>query len=660
MARPSSTAVINQTFTIPLPAGGEVTVTAEPSSVMSPELAKQFPDLHTWRVRGVMDPAIQGRVDFSSSGFNAMLVMPDGDTVFVSPDSKADDSNRYLSFSKNNNTESFNTNFQCGVHPNQNQKNSSTNLLAKTAARPASSLITYRLAVATTGEYTQFHGGTKQSALNAIVTTINRVNEIYERDLGITFQLVAEQLDIIYTNPLTDPYTNADGNALVNENVSNLRSDRALSQNKFDIGHVFSTGAGGLAVFEAACNNVAKAGAATGIANPINDAFNIDFVAHELGHQLGADHTFNSTSGNCGGGTRVPNSAVEPGSGSTIMAYAGICNEVDGQGNVLRNNVQENSDAAFHSLSISQILRYTRNSAEEGSTCGIRTAVSNEEPVPNAGPDNIIPANTPFVLSGTGSDPDSGDSLTYSWEQNDRGTASDLNIDTGNNAIIRSFLPKTSATRFVPVLSDLFEGLRLRAEKLPETDRALNFVLTVRDGRGGFDFDNLRLSVVDTGRSFQVTSHTVSTDLVAGQETQVNWDVAGTDIAPISCSTVDIGLIQSNGTHIDVVQRTSNDGAEGVFIPNSAIGMNRARFIVSCSDSDTTFFNISSQDLNIVATDTSSSSGGGSSSGGSTTSGGSSGGGLFDSYLILLLLSLLLFRFRMMSTFLRQKKDCAL
>ena len=641
----------DQVFIIPLPNGEQVEVIAQENSVLAPELAKQFPEMKSWTVRGKLDTAIHGRVDFDEYGFHAMLTMPDGDTVFIEPDSSGEDDenntstnnkNIYLSFSKASNTQSFDTDFQCSAHTNDNPIEQTSSPTRKTAARVASSLITYRLAVAATGEYTRFHGGSKASALSAIRTTINRVNEIYERDLGITFQLVAEELDIIYTNPLFDPYTNNNADALLEENINNLTRFRALSRDKFDVGHVFSTGAGGIATLGSACNDLGKAGGATGVANPIGDAFYIDYVTHELGHQLGANHTFNSNTGFCAGGTRNQATAVEPGSGSTVMAYAGICGD---------NNLQANSDAVFHAVSMAEIIKFTRTANQLGSFCGTRTAVTNHDPIPNAGPDNVIPANTPFILSGSGTDPNTGDSLSYTWDQNNAGTVSNVNVDTGDNAIIRSFLPQNSATRYIPRLVDLFQNKRLKSEKLPETDRVLNFTLTARDGKGGFEFDNLLLNVVDTGNSFQVTSHRNPENLEVGQSTQVSWFVAGTNSAPISCTAVEIGLIQSNGSRINVVQQTANDGTETVIIPSNAQGMNGARFIVNCSDSDTGFFNISDADLRIVApgsgsgggSGSSSSSSGGSSTGGSS-SGSSSGGGLFDYTLMLLLLSFMLLK----------------
>jgi len=612
------------TINIPLPEGDSVTLKVEENSILPADLIARFPNIKTWKLSSLgnnNDKNISGRMDFTENGFHAMLMLPDGDSVFVEPKSKGN-SAEYLSFSKHKNHSHFRTDFNCQVHSNSALSNyplikkASNRLNRQTEAKPASKLITYRLAIATTGEYTQFHGSSSK-ALSAIVTTINRVNEIYERDLGITFQLIEEQPDLIYTNAETDPYSNFDSDAMLDENTLNLSSAGILDQSKYDLGHVFSTGSGGRAFLGSACS-ITKAGGTTGITSPLGDAFDIDFVAHELGHQLGANHTFNSETGNCSGDNRNGPTAVEPGSGSTIMGYAGICDE---------NDIQAQSDPAFHAISITEIFTFTRNSNSEGSSCGNRIAVSNQDPVPNAGSDNNIPANTPFVLSGSGTDQDS-DRLSYSWEQFDAGTASDVDVDTGDNAIIRSFLPVASGVRYIPRLSDLFQGRRLKSEKLPETNRELNFAMTVRDGKGGFDFDEMKLTVTDTGRPFSISSHSQVDFLKVGQNTQVNWDVAGTNTTPINCNSVDINLIQANGNRIGLKQQTANDGSEAVTIPAKAQGLKNTRIMIICSDSNTSFFNISASDLQVLSANENIPVKGGS----------SDGGGSFDYFLLVLLL----------------------
>lgn len=589
LSRSDNRSDLHNIISIPLPNGTSIQVLLEETQVLSPNLATKYPLIKTWKVSGLDDKGIRGRVDFTYYGFHAMLTMPDGDTVFVERDNHKLPG-IYNSFSKNGNTNSFKQEFHCDLHGHSDSGEAEGLKKREVLGRAASDLLTYRLAVAATGEYTQYHGGTN-NAVSAIATTINRVNQINERDLAVKFEIVNT---LIYSNPSTDPYTNGDESAMIEENALNLTSRLGLSG--YDIGHVFTQGASsGLALLGSVCDDTtftgAKAGGITGSPNPAGDAFDVDFVAHELGHQLGATHTFNSETLSCGGGNRTKISAFEPGSGSTIMGYAGICGRET-------NDLQEHSDAAYHIMSIAQIYNYTRN--DDGNDCGSLSAVSNNEPEPNAGADTAIPANTPFVLVGSATDVDSSDVLGYSWEQTDAGAASNVDIDTGDNAIIRSWFPTASAKRYIPRLQDLFDNRRVRGEKLPVADRNLKFALTVRDGVGGFDSDFMDIRVSGT-RAFQVTSHQSNENLEIGQNTTVRWDVAGTTSSPVNCTAVDISLLQSNGNEQSLKSQTANDGNESVVIPNSALGTTLARIMVRCSGNSSTFFNISSSDLSIVS-----------------------------------------------------------
>ena len=604
-------------ISLPLPDGTHVDVNLTPNTVMSYALAQQFPEIKTWKVSDISGD-ISGVVDFTPQGFRGMLLMPDGDRVFIQPDidnaasafKELSAQARYISFSQKQNKDSFKSEFSCGVHDDHSKLD--LNIAAKGAstseglsARPAPNLITYRLAVAATGEYTQASGGSISSALSSIVTTISRVNEIYARDLGIVFELVDEQSDIIYLNPNTDPYNNSDVFTLIQQNNQNLSNNGALSKDRYDVGHVFGAGnVGGLAVVGGVCLDDEKAFGATGIANPFGDAFALDYVAHELGHQLGGTHTFNSACGD--GSERTGQTAVEPGSGTTIMAYPGICQA---------NNLQNSVDPQFHAVSISQIRGVTREGS--GGNCGINSAVSNENPTVNAGEDSIIPARTPLVLIATGSDANN-DELTYVWEQSNAGTVSNVNVDTGDNALFRSRPLSTDNLRFIPTLSDLFSGTVTSGELLPVTNRNIEMAVTIRDGKGGLQTDVVQLDVFDTGQQFQVTSQTNNQTLSSGDTIDVRWNVAGTNVTPISCANVDIGLVTANGQGIDIAT-TANDGRVDITIPDNTPDINDARLIVSCSSSP--FFNVSAGRLTIAEGNAGESSGG-------------SGGGSFGLFML--------------------------
>ena len=659
LARSESTTPENSIITIPLPDGKSVRVQLEHSQVMAPGLAAKHPEIKTWKVTGVDDPRITGRVDFTTYGFHAMLTMPDGDTVFVERENK-DSSAVYRSFSKRGNPESFHKDFNCGLHGNsQTSHDHNIKLAAKSAARRQTyPLLKYCLADAATGEYTQFHGGVR-NALSAIVATINRVNEINERDLNIRFELIDDEEDIIYSNPRLDPYTNNQADVMMGENILNLKN--TLGRSRYDIARVFTQGdPSGLAILGAACDETsfsryptasgreillqgAKEAGITGSPTPDGDAFDIDFVAHELGHQLGGKHTFNSNSDasqSCAGENRTAKSAVEPGSGSTVMSYAGICGP---------NNLQRHSDAYYHTKSINEINGYMRFNSI-GSSCGSPVESSNSAPEPDAKSDTVIPARTPFILTGSASDPDSNQELTYVWDQMDTGTASDVDVDTGDNALIRSLPPSSSATRYVPRLKDIFQQHFIRGESLPVASRELNFAFTVRDGRGGIETDLMTVTVSGTGRTFALTSHGSRRNLGVGQESRVKWDVAGTTSSPINCHAVNISLLQANGHRVQLESNTANDGSETVTIPSSALGMSGARMMVACDRPASTFFNISAADLTIVAqgrgeADTENNNGAGNPGGGSGGHSDSGGGGsLGIIYLLSLMLLVLLGR----------------
>ncbi|WP_299873742.1 reprolysin-like metallopeptidase [uncultured Cocleimonas sp.] len=591
---------------LPLPDNDSIRVKVVDEALLSNELQQRYPDTHAWRVVGVDDPAVSGRIDITSNGFHGMLILENGDTVYIDPDKN--NSGLYSSFSKEINVDHFKTEFNCQVHDHESKLDIGNNLTtaAKTlAASPSQNLITYRLALAGTGEYTQSQGGTSSSAYASMITTINRVNEIYQRDLGVKLQLVTDE-SIVYTDSSADPYTNNSAMSLVSENIENL--NKVIGSENYDIGHVFAQGSlGGLAFAASACQESYKAGGATGTPTPNGETFSVEYVAHELGHQLGATHTFNSEQRSCSGNNRVQITAVEPGSGSTIMSYSGLCGT---------DNIQTVSDAVFHWASIDQITEYTNNAT--GNTCGTRTSTVHEDLSVDAKEDLNIPANTPFMLKGATSG-----GVTYSWDQLDTGAASSVAEDLGENAIIRSLLPNSESTRYIPSLTNLFEETTLIGETLPKMNRELNFAFLARGQKGGIATDFKKLLVTDSGSVFKVLSHTNPEILQQGQETLIEWDVAGTNSSPINCKEVDIQLIRLNGVKNVLLEGTANDGNENVTIPLTTPDMQEARIMVACNNDS--FFNISSAKLEI-----------GESNGSKQT--GASGGGSFNVFVLFLML----------------------
>ena len=592
-ALPEGSEATTISIQLPLPNGEFVDYLLYESPIMEPGLAAKYPEIRTFKVVATDNSAFTGRLDLTPQGFHAVLHRG-AQVVFIDP---LGNSNHYQSYYKHDyaahkvgmpNHQPFVCNHGGSAHLVDGAQatlaarilNFSSPLRAARVSFGAQ-IKTYRLAIAATGEFTEFHGGTRVTALAALVTGINRINEVYERDLAVKLQIIDNNDAIIYTDPNTDPF---DGSQALAD-LGTPTINQVIGAANYDVGHVISgQGIGGQAGLGVICGND-KGGGETSSDSPINDPFFIDFVAHELGHQFGAQHSFNGTSGSCGGGNRSGSHAYEPGSGTTIMGYAGIC------GN---ENVQANSDAYFHSDSIEQIRAHLDEGS--GNNCGVASG-SNTLPTAEAGENKIIPAQTPFTLTGSGSDAD-GDTLTYAWEQFNLGPATRSRagfIDDGQRSIFRSFMPTASPIRTLPQLSDVLSGNTTYGELMPTVSRDLNFRLTVRDGKGGVVSDGMKVQVVGSAGPFRITSPT-SSSWSSNNQTIV-WDVANTDTTPINCSTVKIDLSTNGGSSFatTLLASTPNDGNATVTLP--AINTSQGRVRVSCTNQP--FFAVNSANISI-------------------------------------------------------------
>ncbi len=574
---------------LPLPDGSFARFAATESPIMAPALAARYPQIKTWRVHGLDDPRARGRIDLTPAGFHAMLMTQQG-TVYIDPYQfmpGAYTASQYMSYYRRDAARASAQPRQCGFESQQgvsplNDLSGGQLLGEKQASRmqTGDELRTYRTAIAATGEYTVFHGGSVADGLAAVVTAMNRVTGIYEEELAVRFELIANNDDIIYTNGNSDPYTNTNVSSMLTQNQSNLDSE--IGAGNYDIGHVFSTAnGGGIAGLGVACRNNNKARGATGLTQPLGDSFYVDFVAHELGHQYGGNHSFNGTQGSCAGGNRNASTAYEPGSGSTIMAYAAICGG---------DNIQNQSDPYFHAISFDEIVNYTQNSS--GSSCPSVSATGNVAPTVSPGiGGTTLPIGTPFELVGGGSDAD-GDPLLYRWEQFDLGAAGSPSSPTGNAPIFRSFEATPDPVRSFPQKNDILFNTQTFGELLPTYSRSLQFRLTALDGQGGVASATTSFSVSDTAGPFVMTEPNASNVIWnVGSTVAVQWDVAGTDQFPVSCSTVNIFMSDNAGDSYDHVLAvgTLNDGSEMVTVPDALTQAARVR--VQCGNN--VFFDIS-------------------------------------------------------------------
>ncbi|WP_338887788.1 reprolysin-like metallopeptidase [Aeromonas rivipollensis] len=561
-------------LTLPLPDGKEVTFNLQAYDLLPSDLATRYPGILAFKGYDESNPVETGRFDLGPQGFHAMF-SHQGRMVFVDP---------------LRNGEGYAIYYQQDAHSRLEEEadkviGSQAKALARQVLVDGNQRKRYVIAISAAGEYTQYHGGTVEAGLGAIATLLNRVNEVYQRDVAAEFQLASGNDTIIFTDTATDPFNNDDGDIDANVTVQqNAQTQAGTKLGAFDIGHVVNTGGGGLAGLGVLCTAEKSAGM-TGSPNPVGDAFFIDYVAHEIGHQFGADHTFNGTTGSCGGGNREASQAWEPGSGSSIMAYAGICGE---------ENLQANSLPYFHSKSIEQMRAHMATVA----SCGSSQSLTNNAPQVAAGNDYVIPANTPFVLKGAGADLDQ-DPLSYTWEQIDLGTESfsvASMVDDGSRPLFRFVAPTALPERTLPSLPSLLSNTLAKGEAWPATNRELNFRLTARDGKGGVSSDDMKIQVVNTGSAFRLTSPLV-TPLGAGASQTIGWDVAGTNAAPINCSKVDLSLTRDEGVSWTLLASGQpNSGSASVTIPAGNDGT--ARLKVACSDN--LFFAISPLKLSVT------------------------------------------------------------
>jgi len=540
--------------------------------VMDVDLAQKHPDDKSYIGYGVEDNSLKIRFSVNILGLHAMIINGNREVQYINPISQ--DRNYYKVFNRKAMSVEEN-NFQCFVENSVTLKKATldNNFIYPNDLK----LRTYRLALAGTGEYSQFQldlsgidQGTatddekKAVVLAAMTTAITRVNAVFENDMAIRMLLISNNTELIYLDGSTDPYTNNDGSAMLDENQTTC--DNVIGSANYDIGHVFSTGGGGVAWAAEVCNNGGKAGGVTGSSVPAGDNFYFDFVAHEMGHQFGANHTFNGNTGNCTDQERNESTAYEPGSGSTLMAYGGFCSP---------QNVQEHSDLYFHSVSINEMWTYVKIGA---GSCAAESSLTNNLNVPlvNAGSDFTIPKSTAYKLIGQGSD-DDDDPISFCWEQLDNELNSVPPSDTDTNGTLyRSLNPSSENTRYLPKLSTVNSGvLSSTWEVTPSVGRTMNFNLTVRDNNkeaGQIAMDAIVITVSDVAGPFMVTSQNTNGIVwTSGTSETVTWDVAGTNANGINTTNVNILLSTDGGKTYPTIlaSNTANDGSEAISVPNA-------------------------------------------------------------------------------------------
>ena len=543
--------------------------------VLHPDLAAKYPNIKSYAGTGVDNPLDKIRFSISPQGIKSMRLGVDKPAVFIEPFSK--DLQTYTIYERSDKPKNIDG-FNCSVNPKREKSSISGSLAERNADDGI--LRSYRIAISATGEYTTYHGGTRALALAAMNASMTRVNGIFETDFNVTMVIIPNNDSVIYTNAATDPYT-GNFNLELQSTLTNV-----IGEANYDIGHLFTLGSnnGNAGCIGCVCVNGRKGSGYSSHSTPEGDAFDVDLIAHEIGHQFGANHTWTH------GRNEGTNTQVEPGSGSTIMSYAGITGNTD---------VQTFADPYFHAVSIQQVMDYVRTTG-----CQTNIPTGNITPTANAGINYTIPKGTPFVLTGVGMDADAGDVLSYTWEQMDENDSRTTypNVNEASGVAFRSYPPSSSPSRYFPNLEVVKDGETFWGwEAIPNVSRDLNFRFTVRDNRiggGSNNSDDMRVTVNDGAGPFITHSPNTNVALTVGTTETITWSVAGTTENGINVDTVDILLSTDGGNTYPVTLASDvpNDGAHDVIIPNNIGNENR----VMVKGHEHIFFDISNENFTII------------------------------------------------------------
>ncbi len=571
------------TLMLPHPSGVLMPCFIAESPVMEPALAAKYPGMKTYIAQS-HDALATGRIEVTQRGLTGMLREPAdiagaGGTWMIDRWRSGDDTSVLAYWLRDLDAT---WDFQCETIENPDE------LVVEPRGDGAQSRAVgerhvARLAIACTGEYGLHHCTLEGNPPNpndpmaALVTVVSRTNVVFEADLGVHFDMVANNDLIVYYDPQTDPYPDTcDGTGgsdcsspVLSVNRTHVRD--VIGTSNFDIGHCMTRIAGGVAYLRSVCSSN-KAGGISGIPRGgDNDPFSALVLIHEFGHQFGANHTFSGTRGRCGNNARLA-SAWEAGAGSSPMAYAGGCPVGDAPPS---DNLVQFADPWFHHGSIEEMQAFLD---DNNSSCLSPIATTNSVPeIASVSPDAAIPPGTPFRLVAVAADADN-DTLTYSWEQFDNNAARPLSgagsEDNGEGALFRIFPPVTDDTRTFPQWSDVQSAVPTPGERLPTvTGVTRTFRVIVRDnapGAGSTATSQLVSLEIASGASpFAVTAPTDGQSLGAGVA-QVAWDVGNTDSSPISCAQVRIRLSTDDGATFAYDLGTHpNTGVASVTLPSA-------------------------------------------------------------------------------------------
>jgi subtilisin-like proprotein convertase family protein len=579
-------------ITLPNAQGGFENYKVVESPVMEQGLADKYPMIKTYLGIATDQSGSTVSFDLTPRGFHAQVLSPGRKTFYINTVDK--NNGHYIVFDRNGmNTV---TDFDCNTAELMNK----SDVQNQTEGADDGLRRTFRLAVTVNGEYSQAClNGTETTdaqrtakVLAMLTTNLNRANAIYNRDFGIKMNFVSGMDVVLYLDPATDPF-NTTGSGWNSTTQVTLNTE--IGSSNYDIGHFIAKVPMGDENGNAGCIGcVCKTNKGSGYTAHYviqGDPLAVEYWCHEMGHQFGANHTFTWNVEGTGAN-------MEPGSGSTIMGYAGITGPTD---------VQSVGDDYFHAKSIDQVTTYLKSPA--GATCAVATSTGNATPVVNAGADYTIPKSTPFVLAGTATDAN-GDVMSYCWEQyDDYGSGSNTfpQASSPSGPVFRSMLYSTNLQRTFPLMSTVLSGATSSTwEAVPSVARTMKFRFTARDNAvtgAANNSDDAIITVDGSTGPFGVTAPNTSvTPWKVGEFQTIAWNVAGTTGGAVNCANVAIDLSTDGGTTFPIVlvASTPNDGSHEIIIPNNVTSFARVRVRAVGN----VFFDVSNSNFAIQASTT--------------------------------------------------------
>ena len=604
---------------LPMPDGSYRNFRVWQAPMMPDDLAARYPEIKTFTAVAADNARVTGKLDFTVFGFHAMIL--DGENTFMIDPYDHFHDGYYMVHYKRDEVRTIENRMKCQVagHDELSPEGESMDIMQTTLPKLEAKTVngwnkrTYRLALSADHQYCQAATGlsspTIAQALSCMTTSMNRINGVYNREFSVQMNFCSKEDTLIWPTATgsvngADPFSAIDANGTACLSANQTQCTNRVGAANYDVGHVFTTGGGGISSLGVVCQNSSKAQSCTGSPTPVGDGYDIDYVAHEMGHEFGSEHTFNNNMDGSCSGNAVSSCAYEPGSGGTIMDYGGICNPDD---------LQPHSDPYFSASSAQQII--TKLAGSENA-CAVITTTSNKSVSLAAFTATYtIPYHTPFELTGPVAVDSVADTAnTYGWLQWNLGDfGKRLNQTYLKGPIFRSYNPVYNPTRIFPKLNMVLSGTLSNAgtenaegEKAADTARFLTFKMAVRDVINGYGCfllpdDTIHLNVVanSTFGGFKVTSQgTTGISYTGGSTQTITWNVVGTDVAPVSAATVDIYMSTDSAATWTLIGNFPNNGSASVTVPNPPATSAKCRFKVKGSGN--VFFNINKNNFTVT------------------------------------------------------------